>query len=197
MNHLLTTLPTFPHISEIEFRYSHIDRDLILHLSNLMNSNVCKEITKFLLWTSVTLSCMSPIICFRDSSRSVSSTVGKEKREEHLQEAPPTGPTLWSFLIQIGTPGQVWFTWASKALIRCCHHSTRAWVRGCSVEVCETRSCRPKNARSQTRKKRKKHRERVKPETTQNRKDEFRKRNSRPECIEMKEGGKGSWDAWG
>lgn len=66
------------------------------------------------------------------------------------QLAPPTGPTLCSFLIQIGTPGQVSFTCRRTLFMRFSHQSTRACVSGISVERCAMRSCRPKKARSHT-----------------------------------------------
>ena len=66
------------------------------------------------------------------------------------QLAPPTGPTRCNFLNQIGTPGHVCCTCPMRFVILLCHQRILSCLRGISVESFETRSCRPKKARSQT-----------------------------------------------
>jgi hypothetical protein len=56
------------------------------------------------------------------------------------QLAPPTGPTRCSFLIHTGTPGHVSVTCFKRCFILRCHHSTRSWFSGTSVDKCEMRS---------------------------------------------------------
>ena len=146
MHHLLVALPTLPDLAKVEAWDSGRDGDLLLHLADLVDAQVREEVGKVLHLPRIFLFCMPPVVCRSFQSAKVADL----DEAGDAQLAPPTGPTRWSLRIQTGVPGQVVLTWSRRWVIRFCHQVMRWCVSGISVESWRTRSCRPKNARSQT-----------------------------------------------
>ena len=62
MNHVLMTLPPLPYLTEIETRHAFPQRDLLLHLADLVDPHVGEEVGE-LRWFAVLSCTVSPVVC--------------------------------------------------------------------------------------------------------------------------------------